>query len=457
MLRNFSVSFLLLFGIQIHGFTATAIASAPSKKLGELQPHNVIELNEKLKIYHYILENGLEVFLRPNPQAPNVQVAHWVKAGSLHEKKGSTGIAHLFEHMMFRPLKMGEPSFSQKADKLGALLNANTRFESTYYHTSVPAKNLKQLLLLESDRFRNLKVTDGLLDLERGAVWSEYSTKFDSNPILDLWFEVYRKAFPGHPFGWTIIGEREDLTKIKAADCNEFFSKYYVPNNIGLFITGDFKLEEALKEVIDDYSTWTKGASVELPKAFNQKTQKIIAKGKLPSENNNILFGFRVPYLNKDNIQEFTLLNYILFASPYSLFNQRLVEDQKIAANVQDWGLDYDNGMVKSLIMALPTTTLSQIETNVAEISKDFEKMNQQEFDAYKQNYYIELAEALQRNDDLADRLALFWGKYHSITLLKDLASHPMTLSKEQIKDYISAYFKNDNFVYISNPKPPKK
>ncbi|HPI41750.1 MAG TPA: pitrilysin family protein, partial [Pseudobdellovibrionaceae bacterium] len=212
----------------------------------------IIKINDHLKTHHYILDNGLEVFLTPNPKAPNVQVAHWVKAGSLHEKKGTTGIAHLFEHMMFRPLKMGAPSFDQQVDKLGAINNANTRFESTYYHTSVPSKNLNELLKIESERFRNLKVSDGLLDLERGAVWSEYSTKFDSNPMLDLWFQIYRKAFPGHPFGWTIIGFREDLEKIKASDCNEFFNTYYRPNNIGLFITGNFDLDKTLPSVLEN-------------------------------------------------------------------------------------------------------------------------------------------------------------------------------------------------------------
>lgn len=452
IVEDILVGFLKVFLISY--MTALPLAlSNPAK----VKPVTILELNEKVSTYHYILSNGLEVFLTPNPKSPNVQVAHWVKAGSLHEKKGTTGIAHLFEHMMFRPLKMGAPSFDQLVDKLGALNNANTRFESTYYHTSVPTKYLKTLLEIEAQRFQNLKVTDGLLDLERGAVWSEYSTKFDSSPILDLWFQIYKSAFKNHPFGWTIIGFREDLEKIKATDCNEYFSKYYRPNNIGLFITGNFNQEPTLQWVIENYQNWQKGPIVDLPSPYNEKTKKIITEGKLPSDNNNIMFGFRTPYQNQKNIQELALLNYILFSSNYSLFKQRLVEDKKIAAAVDDWGLNYDNGMIKALIMALPSTTLPEIEKNIAQIPNDFERLTQTEFDAFKQNFYIEISESLQRNDDLADSLALYWGKYNSIGLLKEISTHPMTLSKEQIKATLDQYFTENNFVYILPPKPEKK
>src|SRR5438045_1971842 len=75
------------------------------------------------------LPNGLTVFLTENPKSPNVRVSHWVRAGSLQEKPGTTGIAHLFEHMMFRPVRPGAPTFFEISTKLGGQLNANTRFE----------------------------------------------------------------------------------------------------------------------------------------------------------------------------------------------------------------------------------------------------------------------------------------------------------------------------------------
>ena len=206
-------------------------------------------INSSVTTEEYKLPNGLSVFLTVNRFAPNTVISHWVKVGSLHEKNGITGIAHLFEHMMFRPLKPGNPSFFDIAGKLGADFNANTRFESTYYYTAVPNKNLMSLLEAESNRFKNLRVTDDMLDAERKAVWSEYSTKFDANPHIDLWFQIYQKAYVGHPFGWMIIGFREDLDKIKANDCNEFFKNYYTPNNTGLFVTGNFDSEKILREM----------------------------------------------------------------------------------------------------------------------------------------------------------------------------------------------------------------
>jgi predicted Zn-dependent peptidase len=412
---------------------------------------HVHQINSSIATIEYQLPNGLAVFLTENPKAPNVIVSHWVKAGSLHEKPGITGIAHLFEHMMFRPLAPGQPTFFDYASKMGGNLNANTRFESTYFFTAVPSERLNELLQRESDRFQKLVVTKELLDVERKAVWSEYSVKFDSNPIIDLWFQIYFQGFKGHPFGWTIIGFREDLEKITAEDCNAFFQKYYKPNNIGLFVTGNFKSGDALKEIVKLYGDWKPGEKTVLPEPYSAKTKEIVSEGKLESKARFFLAGFRVPYFNQENAPVQTLANYILFDENNGLLRKRLVDEKKWAAEVSEFNFDYDNGMQKVGIVALPDAKLTDIKSEVEGIAKQLETLSDKEFETYKMNLYIRMGEGVEKNSQLSDVLALTWGKYGNIDLTTDFTTKPLNVTKEQVAQFVGKYFKADNLVFLTH------
>jgi len=431
-------------------FTLSAFAN--SELLGQVEKtKQVHQISKSIATTEYQFPNGLTVFLTENPKAPNVIVSHWVKAGSLHEKPGTTGIAHLFEHMMFRPLAPGQPTFFDYATKMGGNLNANTRFESTYYFTAVPTERLNELLQREADRFQKLVVTKELLDVERKAVWSEYSVKFDSNPIIDLWFQIYFKAFQGHPFGWTIIGFREDLEKITAEDCNAFFQKYYKPNNIGLFVTGNFKSANALKEIVKLYGDWKPGEKSALPAQYSAQTKELLTDGKLESKARFFLAGFRVPYMDQDNARVQALTNYILFDENNGLLRKRLVDEKKWAAEVSEFNFDYDNGMQKVGVVALPDAKLKDIKNEVANVAQLLTGLSDKDFETYKMNLYIRMGEGVQKNSELTDLITLTWGKYGNIDLANDFTTKPLAVTKEQVTQFVSKYFTPDNLVFLTH------
>ncbi|WP_413287629.1 M16 family metallopeptidase [Bdellovibrio sp. HCB337] len=434
-------------------FQVSAAVAAPQTLEDVEKTKKSHKINDLITANEYQMANGLTVFLTENPKAPDVVVAHWVKAGSLHETPGITGIAHLFEHMMFRPIAPGAPTFFDIAGKLGADFNANTRFESTFYFTSVAPAKWTELLKHEADRFQKIVVTKEMLDAERKAVWSEYSTKFDANPVIDLWFQSYQQAYKGHPFGWMIIGNREDLEKITAEDCNTFFQKYYKPNNTGLFITGNFKTKEALQQVLKLYGDWKPSeTAAQPPKPYDiKKAKEIIGEGKLPSDAKFTLFGIRTPYFDKDNAKLLTVFNNILFDGENGLLKMRLVDDKQIASSASDFNFDYDNGMIKAAIVSLPKTKMSQLRAELLEIPKDFDKMSEADFNTYKKNAYIRMAEGNQRNQALSDALALTWGKYGNIDITKELISAPLDVTKEQMKKFIAQYYVPENFVILTH------
>lgn len=404
-----------------------------------------------LKTEEYVLDNGLTVYLTANPKAPNVSVIHWVNAGSLHETPGITGIAHLFEHMMFRPLAAGEDDFSTKLRKLGGDYNANTRFESTVYTTTVPDERLDDVLKLESDRFKKLTVTKELLDTERKAVWSEYSTKMDANPSFDLWYSVYAAGFPNHPFGWMIIGFRADLEKITAEDCNKFFARFYLPNNTGLFISGNIDTKKTIAAVQKYYSEWKKGEPSALPAAYQHDNKYVFKEGLLTSKSLNFLVGYRTPVLNKDNYDLQWVTDRIFFGSDYSLAKRRFVHGQKIASDASDWNFEYDNGMLRLYLTMLPGGNVEQVVQGMAALNDDFNKMTDEDFSAYLAELRIGAAEALQRNKTMNMDMALAWGKNAGPASLNNFITGTKDISKKQVQDFVAEYFKKENMVVVTN------
>lgn len=417
------------------------------------QPTRTLQVTPALKAFEYKLKNGLTVYLIPNKRAPLTSIYHWVQAGSLHEKPGVTGIAHLFEHMMFRPLNKGELGFFETIREYGGEGNANTRYTSTVYTTSVPHEHLDKVLETEARRFKNLKVDDDLLNIERKAVWSEYSTKIDNNPVMDLWHAIYHKGFPGHPFGWTIIGERDDLNKITAKDCNEFFQKYYVASNTGLFVAGDFDPAKTIAVIAKNYGDWNTGAPSQLPPEFKRDQGLIQAEGKLPSGVNNVLIGYRIPFHDGKNHHLLAITTHILFGSDLSLAERRFVHNKKIATSASDFNTDYDAGLMKGFFSLLPQVTTEELVKQLPDLLTDLEKLPNQEFQAYVREYQTALQEAVLRNESLNELAALSWGKWGRLDILAELTNKKLKLSKPDLLRFAKATVKPENLIVVSNKK----
>ena len=427
---------------------AAVLLSVTTTAHAEAAPKQKIELRGAT-LYEYVLPNQLTLIIIEKPDAPLTSIYHWVRAGSLNETPGITGIAHLFEHMMFRPLAPGESGFDEKVNKFGASINASTRFDSTVYTTTIPTRHLAPVLAAEAARFKGLKVTDELLDIERQAVRSEYQTNFDTNPSFDLWYSIYADGFPGHPFGWQIVGLREDLDKIKASDCNTFFSKHYRPNNTGLIIGGAVSAAEVVKLVEANYGDWQPGPATTLPAAFSGKGA-VVGEGKLESPARSTRFGFRVPFYETLDAQAVELVNWILFGSSYSLARRRLSIDQTLATGVDDFNFEYDNGMLKGTANLLPSTSVAKLQSELGELGKDYARLSDVEFQAYVTQLMVGIQEASQRNEDLVSFAALAWGKLGGLTHLQNMmAGKEVTDLRAKAKAIVDQYVKADNLVLV--------
>ena len=441
---------IYVFACGLLGFFLLALVPQPTLEAAQLVQK--IEVRHDLYVYEYRLDNGLTVVLLPDKNAPSANIYHVVQVGSLHERPGITGIAHLFEHMMFRPVKKGDKDFFEHIKSLGGSANANTRFASTYYVTTIPNKRIKEALEIEAKRFQNLKVTDALLNIERGAVRSEYSTKLDAQSGFDLWFAIYRLAYPNHPYGWMITGKREDLDKISAADCNKFFDQYYKAANTGLFISGHFKRKKILKLIEQLYGKWPSGEKPAMPKPYQHDGKYVSGKGKLSSETRNIIAGFRVPEVEGDERQIASVANYIFFNSSYNLADRRLKLRDKLVSSIGSHNFFYDRGLWKAEFELLPNVKAEDALKALLALPGDFEKLPASEFEVFLRRLQIEAAEYAQRSGALLSNLIYSWHKYGDIKYAVDHIKHPIKVSKKQISEYVNKYFQRSNMV-VATPK----
>lgn len=206
------------------------------------------------EIVEHTLENGLKVLIVEKPTMPVVSVQVWYKVGSINETAGFKGIAHLFEHMMFRGSdNFGPQEHPRLVQEAGGRCNAYTTDEVTVYHQKVPADKLALVLRLEADRMDSLKLNQDILDTEREVVKEEYRLRVDNNPIGSMEKEMRRFLFPGHPYEFGAIGKMEDITAFSVEDCRRFFESFYAPNNAVLIIAGDVRAGQVIELVESEF------------------------------------------------------------------------------------------------------------------------------------------------------------------------------------------------------------
>ncbi|RAY15567.1 peptidase M16 [Actinomadura craniellae] len=201
-------------------------------------------------LHEHTLGNGLRVVIREDHVVPLAAVNIWYGVGSRHEQAGRTGLAHLFEHLMFQGSGgVAEGEHAALLEAAGATFNASTSFERTNYYETVPVSHLELALWLEADRMGTLPaaLTQANLDNQRDVVKNERRQRYDNQPYGTAFERLCALTFPaGHPYAHTPIGSMDDLDATTLTDCTDFFATWYAPGNAVLSIVGDVDPAAAL-------------------------------------------------------------------------------------------------------------------------------------------------------------------------------------------------------------------
>ncbi len=195
--------------------------------------------------YHvFRLENGLTVIFHPD-RTTNIAVVNVLyKVGARDEDPEKTGMAHLFEHLMFEGSK-NIPVFDKPLEKAGGVSNAFTNSDYTNYYIIIPRDNIETALWLESDRMLSLDFSEDKLEIQKKVVIEEYKETVLNQPYGDDYKHLMKLAYKVHPYRWIVIGEDfHHIEKVTLDDVRDFFFKFYAPNNAIVSIAGNFQDQE---------------------------------------------------------------------------------------------------------------------------------------------------------------------------------------------------------------------
>ena len=209
----------------------------------------------------FTLSNGLRGIVIPNHRAPVVMHMVWYKAGAADEPRGTSGIAHFMEHLMFkgsetsdgRALASGE--FSKIVKSLGGRDNAFTGQDYTAYFQSAAAEHLETLMQMEAGRMKGFMPPEDEVDSERLVILEERSQRTDNTPSGKFDENIMAGLYVNHPYGTPIIGWRHEMEKLSRQDALDFHEKYYAPNNAVLIVSGDVTLAEVQTLAKQTYGT----------------------------------------------------------------------------------------------------------------------------------------------------------------------------------------------------------
>ncbi len=193
----------------------------------------------------FTLRNGLEVVVITDRRAPVVTHMLWYRVGAADEARGVSGIAHFFEHLMFKGTRQIAPGeFSRIVARNGGDLNAFTSWDYTAYYERIARDRLELVMRMEADRMRNLQFSDETFASERDVIGEERRQRIDNNPGAVLGERMRAMLFPHHPYGTPIIGWLHEIQALDRATALEFYRTWYAPNNAILVVAGDIDAAE---------------------------------------------------------------------------------------------------------------------------------------------------------------------------------------------------------------------
>ncbi|MCD5381272.1 MAG: insulinase family protein [Candidatus Pacebacteria bacterium] len=292
------------------------------------------------EVSEYLLKsNGLRVLYVNRPDTGVVTTNITYLVGARDEERGETGLAHMLEHMLFKPttfdMKAGIKSGRgmQFERETGCILNANTWKDRTTYYFSYPAKYLKDALQIEAERMVGVVLTDKVLTPEQGNVLSEFDM-YNGDPHSALSVQMQSTAFLSHPYGHETIGYREDIEDYNAEKLERFYRNYYRPDNAIMMVIGDVDLKTALIAVKKQFGH-IKAPAIPIPRfSIREPKQEGLRRVSVerPSATNIVSIGFKASAFPLEGWYTTSVLLDILTGGPESVLHKLLIDTGKASS-----------------------------------------------------------------------------------------------------------------------------
>lgn len=364
----------------------------------------------------YKLANGLEIILYANNSLPFTAVNLWYRAGSANEIAGKTGLAHLFEHMMFQGSKnVAKEMHFKYIQEAGGSLNASTSFDRTNYFEKLPANELELALWLESDRMGYFldALDQTKLENQKSVVLNERLERYDNQPYGLAWEKLISNIYSvEHPYNWPTIGFTADIKGYTLDDVRNFFIKYYSPSNATMVIAGNMNVQKTISWIEKYFSDIQADGNPVIPESISSKRSKekiIVYEDKVNLERIylawNSVNAFETDDANLD------LLSDILTGSKNARLTRKLLYELEIVQDVNSMQFSGKyGGHFMIVATAKPGKSLDDIKKIIFD-EIDFisnATINERELTRSKNVITSNFIYSLQNIDTVADLLNLY-------------------------------------------------
>ena len=405
------------------------------------------------------LENGFRVVLLEDHRTPVVAVQLWVDAGSADESF-HTGIAHLFEHMMFKGSEnIGEEVHAQLINERGGRINAYTSRDVTVYHEDVTSESLPLVIDLEAERFLNLVIDDETLESEREVVLEERRLRTEDTPDGRGFEALAALVWQAHPYRWPVIGWRSDVEQVTVEACQRFFDTYYAANNLTLVIVGDFETEPTLAHIerafgrLPSAPVLPRNPTTVVPQRGERRSD-VYFDAQLP-----LLFaGWHTPPTGHEDGEALDVASQILSGGRSSRLYRSLVYEQELAlyAHGSYWEMS-DAGMFYAAAGARPGVDLETLETAfMAEIEKvSDEGVSEEEVARAKRQMEVGLINRFATNHSMASRLGREIVAFGRVRPLSERIAAIRAVDREDVQRVVSTYLTSSGRNVVRVMPPP--
>lgn len=322
---------------------------------GRVRHVDTLHFGPALRIERFRFENGLELLLCEDHSAPVIAYHTWFRVGSRHEREGKTGLAHLFEHLMFNEVE-GRPSgeFDRLLEEAGAESNASTWLDWTQYNVSIPKDQLKLVIQLEAERMARLVLREPQVTSEKEVVANERRYRVDDDVEGAVSELLWATAFDKHAYKWPTIGWMQDIEGFSTEDCSEFYRTFYAPNNATLVVVGDVREGELLARIAAAYGHIPPSVlpleDVRPEPPQQEERRREVTK---PTTTEKLVVGYHSPALGDWDHPVVSLLVEVLFGGRASRLHQRLVRELELASELRAFvGPFKDPGLIEIFVSA---------------------------------------------------------------------------------------------------------
>ncbi len=424
-------------------------------------------------VAQFTLSNGLTLIVKPDRRAPTAVHMLWVKVGSMDEVDGTSGVAHVVEHMMFKgtpDLKPGE--FSRRVAALGGRENAFTTRDYTGYYQQIPAQRLEDLMKLEADRFARNQWADEEFSKELEVVKEERRLRTEDSPRSLLYEALHASAFLASPYRRPVVGWMSDLDAMTPADVREFYRRWYTPANAAVVVAGDVDVAQ-VRRLADKYYGRIPARAVPVRKPRAEPAQLGLRRidVKAPAEQAYVALAFQVPGLQSleadggasDDALALTVLAAVLDGYSGARLDRALTQGEGRVADSAGAG----NGLLgrgPQLFtldgVPAPGKTAEQVESalreQVARVAR--EGVSEAELNRVKTQWVAAEVYKLDSVMNQARELGSYWAQGLPPDTGERLIRRLRAVNAEQVQAVAAKYFGDDQLtVAVLRPQPLDK